>query len=137
MIIANDGGASVSHDAGKSWSSENKSADGAVLPCRSDTSVPYRVYGAQQDNSTVAIVSRSDNGAIDAPDWYDLAAAKQAYVVPDPRNPDIVYAGSYDGLITRFDKKTRQVQDISSWPLIRWRRRRGPQAPLPMDRAES
>jgi hypothetical protein len=79
--------------------------------------VPYRVYGAQQDNSTVAIASRSDGFAIDRPDWYEVGGGESGYIMPDPRNSAIVYAGSYDGLITRFDKKTGQEQDISAWPL--------------------
>ena len=56
-------------------------------------------------------------GVIDRPDWYDVGGGEAGFVVPDPTNADVVYAGSYDGLITRFDKKTRQVQDITSWPL--------------------
>jgi hypothetical protein len=82
-----------------------------------DNAFPYRIYGAQQDNSTVAIASRSDDGVIDRPDWYEVGGGEAGFVVPDPTNADVVYAGSYDGLITRFDKKTRQVQDITSWPL--------------------
>src|ERR1700676_2583875 len=117
MIVANDGGASVSHDAGKSWSMQNNQPTAQFYHVAADTAVPYRVYGAQQDNSTVAILSRSDDGAIDRPDWYDVGGGESGYVVPDPRNPSVVYAGSYDGLITRFDKKTAQVQDVSSWPL--------------------
>src|SRR5713101_5374590 len=117
MIVANDGGASVSHDTGKSWTTENNQPTAQFYHVAADNAVPYRVYGAQQDNSTVAIASRSDNFAIDRPDWYDVGGGEAGYVVPDPRNPDIVYAGSYDGLITRFDKKSEQVQDITSWPL--------------------
>ena len=117
MIVANDGGASVSHDTGKSWTTENNQSTAQFYHVAADNAVPYRVYGAQQDNSTVAIASRSDNFAIDRPDWYDVGGGEAGYVVPDPRNPDIVYAGSYDGLITRFDKKSEQVQDITSWPL--------------------
>ena len=117
MIVGNDGGASVSHDAGKSWTTENNQPTAQFYHVAADTAVPYRVYGAQQDNSTVAIASRSDQGVIDRPDWYDVGGGESGYVVPDPRNPDVVYAGSYDGLITRFDKKNSQEQDISSWPL--------------------
>ena len=117
MIVANDGGASVSHDGGKSWSSENNQPTAQFYHVATDTAVPYRLYGAQQDNSTVAIASRSDDGVIDRPDWYAVGGGESGYVVPDPRNPDVVYAGSYDGLITRFDKKNSQVQDVSSWPL--------------------
>jgi photosystem II stability/assembly factor-like uncharacterized protein len=117
MIVANDGGASVSHDGGKSWSSQNNQPTAQFYHVAADTALPYRVYGAQQDNSTVAIASRSDAGVIDRSDWYDVGGGESGYVVPDPRNPEVVYAGSYDGLITRFDKKTAQVQDVSSWPL--------------------
>jgi photosystem II stability/assembly factor-like uncharacterized protein len=118
MIVGNDGGASVSHDTGKSWTTQYNQPTAQFYHVAADTAVPYRVYGAQQDNSTVAIASRSDHGVIDRPDWYDVGGGESGYVVPDPRNPDVVYAGSYDGLITRFDKKNAQEQDISSWPLI-------------------
>ncbi|HEU0038312.1 MAG TPA: glycosyl hydrolase, partial [Verrucomicrobiae bacterium] len=117
MIVANDGGASVSHDMGKSWTTEANQPTAQFYHVATDTAVPYRVYGAQQDNSTVAIASRSDGFAIDRPDWYDVGGGESGYVVPDPRNPHVVYAGSYDGLITRFDKSNGQEQDISSWPL--------------------
>jgi photosystem II stability/assembly factor-like uncharacterized protein len=117
MIVGNDGGASVSHDAGKSWTTQYNQPTAQFYHVAADNAVPYRIYGAQQDNSTVAITSRSDDFAIDRPDWYDVGGGESGYVVPDPRNPEFVYAGSYDGLITRFDKKSGQVQDISSWPL--------------------
>ena len=117
LIVANDGGATVSHDAGKSWTPQNNQPTAQFYHVSADNAVPYRVYGAQQDNSTVAIVSRSDNFAIDRPDWYDVGGGESGFVVPDPRNPDVVYAGSYDGFISRFDKKNAQEQDISSWPM--------------------
>ncbi len=117
MIAGNDGGASVSHDAGKSWTPENNQPTAQFYHVATDTAVPYRLYGAQQDNSTVAIVSRGDHGVIDRPDWYDVGGGESGFVVPDPRDPMVVYAGSYDGLITRFDKKNAQQRDISSWPL--------------------
>jgi photosystem II stability/assembly factor-like uncharacterized protein len=117
MIVANDGGASVSHDTGKSWTAENNQPTAQFYHVAADNSVPYRVYGAQQDNSTIAIASRSDGFAIDRPDWYDVGGGESGYIMPDPRNSDIVYAGSYDGFISRFDKKTGQEQDISAWPM--------------------
>jgi len=117
MIVANDGGASVSHDGGKSWTTQNNQPTAQFYHVATDNSVPYRVYGAQQDNSTVAIASRSDDFAIDRPDWYDVGGGESGFVVPDPRDPMVVYAGSYDGLITRFDKRNAQEQDVSAWPL--------------------
>ena len=117
MINTNDGGATVTRDGGKSWTPQNNQPTAQFYHVAADTAFPYRLYGAQQDNSTVAIATRSDAGVIDRPDWYPVGGGEAGYVAPDPRNPSIVYAGSYDGLITRFDKKTGQVQDISSWPL--------------------
>ena len=117
MIVANDGGASVSHDTGKSWTTENNQPTAQFYHVATDNAVPYRVYGAQQDNSTVGIVSRSDGFAIDRPDWYDVGGGESGYVVPDPREPMVTFAGSYGGFITRFDKRNGQEQDISAWPL--------------------
>ena len=117
MINANDGGATISHDAGKSWSTQYNQPTAQFYHVAADNDFPYRVYGAQQDNSTVAIATRSDHGIIDRPDWYPVGGGESGYVAPDPRNSAIVYAGSYDGLITRFDRNTGQDQDVASWPL--------------------
>jgi photosystem II stability/assembly factor-like uncharacterized protein len=113
----NDGGASISHDGGKSWTTQANQPTAQFYHVATDNDFPYHIYGAQQDNSTVAIASRSDHGVIDRPDWYAVGGGESGFVVPDPTDSNIVYAGSYDGLITRFDKKTDQVQDIASWPL--------------------
>lgn len=117
MINSNDGGANVTHDGGKSWSSQANQPTAQFYHVATDTGFPYRVYGAQQDNSTVSIASRTDSGSIDRPDWYDVGGGESGYVVPNRVNPEIVYAGSYDGLITRYNHKNHQRQDISSWPL--------------------
>jgi photosystem II stability/assembly factor-like uncharacterized protein len=117
MINSNDGGATVSHDGGKNWTTQGNQPTAQFYHVATDNAFPYHIYGAQQDNSTVAIASRSDEGIIDRSDWYDVGGGESGFVVPDPKNSDVVYAGSYDGLITRFDKKNHQVQDISSWPL--------------------
>ncbi|HXJ07483.1 MAG TPA: hypothetical protein VNH65_20465 [Candidatus Acidoferrum sp.] len=117
MINSNDGGATISHDGGKSWTTQGNQPTAQFYHVATDNAFPYRIYGAQQDNSTVAIASRSDEGIIDRPDWYSVGGGESGFVVPDPKNPDVVYAGSYDGLITRFDKRNHQEQDISSWPL--------------------
>ncbi len=117
MIESDDGGATISTDAGKTWSAESNQPTAQFYHVATDTRFPYYVYGAQQDNSTVAIASRSDEGAIGQRDWYAVGGGESGYVIPDPRNANIVYAGSYDGLITRFDKSTGQTQDVSPWPL--------------------
>ena len=117
MIEGDDGGATVTTNGGKTWTTEDNQPTAQFYHVATDNQFLYRLYGAQQDNSTVSIASRSDQGAITDADWYDVGGGESGFVVPDPRNPNIVYAGSYDGLITRFDKKDGQEQDISAWPL--------------------
>ena len=67
-----------------------------------DNHWPYRVYGAQQDNTTVAIASQSDDGVIARQDWYEVGGGESGYISPDPRDPEIVYAGSDAAIITRL-----------------------------------
>ena len=117
MIEGDDGGATVTHDGGKSWTTEDNQPTAQFYHVATDNQFLYRLYGAQQDNSTVDIASRSDHGAITQGDWYDVGGGESGFVVPDLRNPNIVYAGSYDGLITRFNVANGQEQDISAWPL--------------------
>ncbi|MDE2631368.1 MAG: glycosyl hydrolase, partial [Alphaproteobacteria bacterium] len=81
-----------------------------------DNRFPYYVYGAQQDNSSVAVASFDDEGAIGPRDWYDVGGGECGFVIPDPRDPYIVYSDS-ENVITRFDKHTEQVRVISVWPI--------------------
>jgi photosystem II stability/assembly factor-like uncharacterized protein len=117
IINSNDGGATVSHDGGKSWTTQDNQPTAEFYHVATDNQFPYRIYGAQQDNSTVSIISRSDSGAIDETNYHEVGGGESGFVLPDPKDANIVYAGSYDGLITRFDERDHQVQDISSWPL--------------------
>jgi photosystem II stability/assembly factor-like uncharacterized protein len=116
MINANDGGANISFDGGRTWSRQDNQPTAQFYHVTVDHRFPYHVYGAQQDNSTMAIASRSDAGFIDRPDWYPVGGGESGYIAPRPDNPNVVYAGSYGGLITRFDKTTGQSQTISAWP---------------------
>jgi photosystem II stability/assembly factor-like uncharacterized protein len=118
MIEGNDGGATVTLDGGKHWSSVLNQPTAQFYHVITDNRTPYHVYGAQQDNSTIAIVSRGDSGSIDRPEWYPVGGGESGYIAPDPRDPNIVYAGSYEGSLTRFDKRTGQSRQISPWPEI-------------------
>jgi photosystem II stability/assembly factor-like uncharacterized protein len=118
MISGDDGGATVSVDGGKHWTPQGNQPTAQFYHVITDNRFPYYVYGAQQDNSTVAIASRSDAGAIDRPDWYPVGGGESGHIAPDPRDPLIVYAGSYEGSLTRFDKHTGQSRQISPWPEI-------------------
>jgi photosystem II stability/assembly factor-like uncharacterized protein len=116
MINSNDGGANVSVNGGATWTGQDNQPTAQFYHVIADNRYPYYVYGAQQDNSTVAIATRSDNGAIDRSDWYDVGGGESGYIAPDPRDPNIVYAGSYGGYLTRLDKRSGQMQAVNPWP---------------------
>ncbi len=116
MINANDGGATITVDGGKSWTRQDNQPTAQFYHVSTDNRFPYYVYGAQQDNSTVAIASLGERGVIDRADWNPIGGGESGYIAPDPSDPDIVYAGSYFGYITRFDKRTGQAQNIQPWP---------------------
>jgi photosystem II stability/assembly factor-like uncharacterized protein len=118
MIVSNDGGVTVSLDGGQTWSPQNNQPTAQFYHVTTDTRAPYFVYGAQQDNSTIAIASRGDEGNIDIPDWYAVGGGEAGYIAPYPPDPNIVYAGDYEGSITRFDKRTGQVKNIAEQPEI-------------------
>ena len=113
MIASNDGGVTVTLDGGKNWTREDNQPTAQFYHVITDNEVPYRVYGAQQDSGTVAIASRSDDGAIDRSDWYDVGGGEAGYIAPYPPDPNIVYAADYQGNITRFDKHIGQVKSIT------------------------
>jgi photosystem II stability/assembly factor-like uncharacterized protein len=116
MIASNDGGVTVTLDGGKNWTREDNQPTAQFYHVITDNAVPYRVYGAQQDSGTVAIASRSDDGAIDRQDWYDVGGGEAGYIAPYPPDPNIVYAADYQGNITRFDKHIGQVKSITEQP---------------------
>ncbi len=116
MIASNDGGATVSLDGGKSWTRQDNQPTAQFYHVTTDTMEPYYDYGAQQDNSTVAIASRSDDGEIGRDDWYPVGGGEAGYIAPYPPDPNIVYAGDYEGNITRFDTRNGHVKNIAVWP---------------------
>lgn len=116
LINANDGGASISTDGGKTWSTINNQPTAQFYHVAVDNAFPYHIYGAQQDSSNVAIASRSDQGVIRRQDWYQAGGGECGFVVPDPRDPLIIYSNN-EGYITRYNKRTEQYQDISVWPV--------------------
>jgi len=117
LINGNDGGATISVDGGKTWTSQDNQPTAQFYHVSADNHFPYRLYGAQQDNSTVAILNRTDDGYIGREHWYAVGGGESAYIQPDPRDPNIVYAGAEDGSVMRFDKRTEQQQDVAVWPV--------------------
>ena len=116
MIIGDDGGAQISFDGGNNWSTYYNQPTAQIYRVSTDNHFPYRILGAQQDNSTVRILSRSSGGQISQDDWQPTAGAESGYVVADPLNPDIVYGGNYSGYLSRYDHKTGENRAVSVWP---------------------
>ncbi|WP_426061369.1 VPS10 domain-containing protein [Hymenobacter sp. B1770] len=116
MIIADDGGAQISSDGGLNWTTYFNQPTAQFYRVVTDNHFPYRIYGAQQDNSTVRILHRTSGNTIGERDWEVTAGSESAHLAVDPTNPDIVYGGSYGGLLTRVDHSTDQTRAINVWP---------------------
>ncbi len=116
MIIGDDGGAQISYDGGETWSSYYNQPTAQFYRVTTDNAFPYRIYVAQQDNSTLRIKHRSDGSSIDEDDWEPTAGGESAHIAVDPLNNDIVYGGSYDGFLTRVNHDKNTVRGINVWP---------------------
>ena len=117
MIIADDGGAQVSTDGGDSWSTYHNQPTAQFYRIATDDHFPYRIYGAQQDNTSIRILHRSNEVAITENDWEITAGGESAYHAIDPDNNDIVYGGNYKGYLYRYNHENGQQRGINVWPL--------------------
>ncbi|MCI0637918.1 MAG: hypothetical protein L0Y70_02515 [Gemmataceae bacterium] len=116
MIVADDGGAQVTFNGGASWSTYHNQPTAQFYRVITDNHFPYRIYGAQQDNSTVRISHRSNGFSIGERDWEPTAGGESGHIAPDPRDPDVVYGGSYGGFLTRINHRTREMRGVNVWP---------------------
>ena len=116
IINASDGGASISFDSGATWTTQNNQPTAQFYHVAVDNQFPYYIYGAQQDNSNLAIASRDDEGAITERDWFNAGGGECGFVIADPRDPMIIYSTS-ENFIVRFNKHTMQDRVISVWPV--------------------
>jgi photosystem II stability/assembly factor-like uncharacterized protein len=110
MVNSNDGGASVSTNGGQTWTEETY-ATGQFYNAITTKHVPYHVCGAQQDNTTACTPSAGTGR-----DLYPVGGGESGYVAPDPSNPNVFYAGSFGGYLTRLDRSTGQTRFVNVWP---------------------
>ncbi|MCA1619341.1 MAG: glycosyl hydrolase [Acidobacteria bacterium] len=115
MVEGNDGGANVSFNGGRTWTEQDQPT-AQFYRVTVDDAFPYNVYGAQQDNSTVSIRSRTEDFGIDRDAWHDVGGGESGWIAPKPGDPDVVFAGSYGGYLTRYDHRTKQLRAVNVWP---------------------
>ena len=116
MVMADDGGAQVSNDGGDNWSTYFNQPTAQFYRVSTDNSFPYRIYGAQQDNSTVRIKHRTSSSSITERDWEPSAGGESAHLAPDPKNNDIVFGGTYKGYMMMQDHSNGQIRSVNVWP---------------------
>ncbi|HVS63194.1 MAG TPA: glycosyl hydrolase [Thermoanaerobaculia bacterium] len=116
MVEGNDGGATVSLDGGETWSTLHNQPTAEFYRVTVDNRFPYRVYGAQQDNTTISVPSVDEGGIAPEQSWYPVAGAESGHIAVDPRNPDIVYSGNYLGQIDRYDHATGYSRNVILYP---------------------
>ncbi len=116
MIIADDGGGQVSLDGGENWSTYYNQPTAQYYRVTTDNHFPYRIYGAQQDNTTQRVLHRTDGGSITERDWDVSAGGESGHLAVDPTNNDIVYGGSYDGVLERKNHATNESRSVNAWP---------------------
>src|SRR5262245_19317086 len=124
MIEGNDGGACVTFNGGQSWSTIYNQLTAQFYHVSIDNQYPYRVYGTQQDNSSVSVPSSSENGAITWGDCYPAGTGESGYIAVHPEDPNVVYVGAVGsspgggGALQRYDHRTRQIRLVTVWPEV-------------------
>jgi photosystem II stability/assembly factor-like uncharacterized protein len=118
MIIADDGGAQVSNDGGNSWTTYHNQPTAQFYRVITDNHFPYRIYGAQQDNTSVRIEHRTSGNSITERDWLALSIGESAHLAPDPLNNDIIYGSDYKGYMSMQNLATGQERSSNVWPFL-------------------
>ena len=116
MIEGNDGGGVVTFNGGESWSGVYNQPTAEFYHVTTDMNTPYRIYGCQQDNTSMSIPSRAQIAGVTAADNFAVGGGEAGHIAVRPDDPDVVYAGEYQGIITRHDRRSRQTRLISVWP---------------------
>lgn len=116
MIVGNDGGAQITFDGGENWTTYYNQPTAQFYRVVTDNHFPYRIYGAQQDNSTIRILHRTDGWSITERDWEPTAGSESGHLAVDPRDNDVVYGGNYGGYLSRVNHRTGEERNVNVWP---------------------
>ncbi|MBI1722709.1 MAG: glycosyl hydrolase [Gemmatimonadetes bacterium] len=116
MVNGNDGGANVTYNGGVTWTAQDNQPTAQFYHVTATTDFPYQVCGAQQDNSTVCIATRTTGSGITRAHWYVVGGCESGYIAVRPDDPSVSYAGCYGGYLERHDRRTGQDRNIMVWP---------------------
>jgi photosystem II stability/assembly factor-like uncharacterized protein len=116
MLEGNDGGATVTTDGGKTWSTEHNQPTGQFYHVNIDDQFPFHIYGAQQDEGSFEGPSAESGGSIPLSAWHRAAYGESTYTVPQPGNPNITFGSGYYSIFLRYDLSTGQYESVSPWP---------------------
>ena len=116
LLEGNDGGATVSTDGGKTWSTEHNQPTGQFYHVNLDDQFPFHIYGAQQDEGSFEGPSADPIGAIPTTIWNRVAYGESTYSVPQPGDANITFGSGYYSIFLRYDKTTGQFESVSPWP---------------------
>ena len=136
LVLGTDQGTTVSLNRGQTWSSWYNQPTAQFYHVITDNEFPYHVYGAQQDTGSIAVPNRTDHGQITGRDWYMVGGGESGWIVPDPNDPNILFASGVYGSVIRWDRRTSLSQDITPWPMpnfgseINQRKYRDPWTPV-------
>jgi photosystem II stability/assembly factor-like uncharacterized protein len=113
ILIASDQGAIITVNGGQTWSTWYNQATAAMYHVAADNAFPYRLCSGQQDSGSACVSSRGNDGQITFREWHPIGVEEYGYAAPDPLDPDIVYGGK----VTRYDRRTGQVENVAPKPI--------------------
>ncbi len=116
MVMADDGGAQVSNDGGKSWTTYYNQPTAQFYRVTTDNAFPYNILGAQQDNTSVRMPHRTKGIAITDKDWLELSIGESAHLAVDPSDPSIIYGSDYKGYMSMQNLRNGQERSTNVWP---------------------
>ncbi len=116
MVEGNDGGATVTTDAGKTWSTEHNQPTGQFYHVNLDDQFPYHIYGAQQDEGSFEGPSAHTGGSVPLSAWHRVAYGESTFSVPQPGKPNITFGSGYFSIFLKYDRATGQYEEVSPWP---------------------
>lgn len=116
MIQSNDGGSNISFNGGKTWSTQYNQPTAEMYRVTVDNQFPYRVYGAQQDNSTISVPSQGLSNIDPMQDWYTVGGGESGHIAVHPDNPNMVYAGNYIGIMTKLNRAKGHIRSVEVYP---------------------